>query len=198
MKIYYYGSIKFKYKDVKKNNDYIENNDYTVLTNQKDYNFDYIITRKYNSDYYKGLSNKERFELLIKIIKMLEKFRKYNRFLADLKWGNIGLDENNNPILIDYDNYSIIEIIPENFIMKDGLVIKKKFTFTFTPEYLKDSGNDIKKFDKFSIRGLQNIIEILHAEFKQSTIILPKDKQYKNQSQIKSKSRITFEDLFYY
>ena len=80
IKIYYYGSIKFNFKGVKKDNDDLKNNAYSVSNNKIDYNFDYIITKKYNSNYYEGLSNKEKFNLLIKVVKMLEKFRKHNRF----------------------------------------------------------------------------------------------------------------------
>jgi hypothetical protein len=207
IKVYYYGSINFKYKDVQKNNKDVEDNDYTVLPNQKDYHFDYIITKKYNSDYYKGLSNAEKFNLLIKIVKMLEKFRKYNRILTDLKWTNIALDENNNPILIDYDDKSILEIIPDNFNMRNDLVISSKFPFTFVPNYLKidisrnfSSPIDIKKLDKFSFGGLHNIMQALDFNFTTTSINIPIDKQYKNQPQIKNNTNtnISFADLFIY
>jgi len=211
IKIYYYGSIKFKYNDVQKNNkgiQYNEDNNYNVKPNQTDYNFDYIITKEYNTNYYSGLSNVEKFNLFIKVVKMLEKFRKYNRFLADLKWNNIGLDENNNPILIDYDDKSIIEIIPENFNMKDGLVIRAKFPFTYEPFYLqidKQSRSfttpiDIRRFDKFSVGGLLSIILVLDFNFTTTSINIPIDKQYKNQPQIKNNTNtnISFRDLFVY
>ena len=135
---------------------------------------------------------------------MLEKFRKYNRFLSDLKWNNIGLDENNNPILIDYDSTSIIEIIPENFNMKDGLKIIPKFSFTFHPLYLQIDASrnfspiDIRRFDKFSLGGLFNIIQILNCDFKEKIINIPIDKQYKNQSQINNINNISFQDLIVY
>jgi hypothetical protein len=206
IKIHFYGSINFKYKDVQKNNIDIENNDYTVSSNQKDYSFDYIITKEYNTKYNHGLPNVEKFNLFIKVVKMLEKFRKYNRFLTDLKWINIGLDENNNPILIDYDDKSILEIIPENFYMSNGLVNSSKFPFTFAPNYLQIDRSrnfspiDIKKFDKFSLGGLLDIMRILDFNFKTTSINIPIDKQYKNQPKIKNNTNtnISFADLFIY
>jgi len=209
IKIHYYGSINFKYKDVQKNYkgaEYRENNDYTVSPNQIDYSFDYTITEKYNTDYYSGLSNVEKFNLFIKIVKMLEKFRKYNRFLSDLKWNNIGLDENNNPILIDYDDKTIIEIIPENFNMSNRFVTKERFPFTFAPNYLQiDSSRnfspiDIQKFDKFSLGGLLDIMRTLDFNFKTASINIPIDKQYKNQSQVfdPANTNISFRDISLY
>jgi hypothetical protein len=90
--------------------------------------------------------------------------------------------------------------------MSNGLVIKQRFPFTFAPNYLQiDSSRnfspiDIKKFDKFSYGGLLDIMRTLDFNFKTSSIDIPINKQYKNQSQVfdPANTNISFRDISLY
>ena len=153
IKIYYYGNIKLNNKiyDVK-------------------HPWDYIITKKYNTDY-RLLSNKQKFIYLKNIVKILDEFILKNLYWADLKIANVGWEYNNemNPILIDYDMNTILNVNQKN-----------DTTSTYKPSYKLSVGLEKNNYDKFSIGGLWDIISNLNIKFNKNNYIYNDTKIFPN------------------
>jgi len=68
-------------------------------------NFAYFIVPNYNTDrlLLNNFSSIEKKKSLINTIKMLQLFNNNNKFIDDLKIANISIDNNLEPVLIDYD-----------------------------------------------------------------------------------------------
>jgi hypothetical protein len=109
---------------------------------------------------------------------MLNNLSKNNSFHADYKIGNIGWEDpiQMNVILIDYDIDTIQQLTNTNskIGIKNCLVTSIYFPSTFIPEYIKN-GDRIKsvpleQYIKYSIGGLNQIIQLLNISFTQKTI----------------------------
>ena len=79
--------------------------------------FAYFIVPNYNTDklLLNKLSSIEKKKCLINTIKMLQLFNNKNKFIDDLKIVNISIDNNLEPVLIDYD-INTIQDRPSNII----------------------------------------------------------------------------------
>jgi len=184
LKLYYYGELKI----VDEKFDYLKNDTYKFIPGtQKKYNFDYVITKVYNTPVFDkkynliGLSNIQKFSFLFNNVNMLNNLAKNNSFHADYKIGNVGweFDADMNVILIDYDISTIQKLDKLNHQIKvnNGYVTGIEYPSTYIPEYLK-MGKGIKsipveQYIKYSIGGLNNIIKVLNIEFTDEQIVLP-------------------------
>lgn len=158
--IYNYGNLSFNF-------------------DSKDYKFHYVVTKKYKSwDHINkfDLNNKQKFDFLINIIKMLDYLYKKNYFHADFKIQNISLDENLTPIFIDYDSETLLEATTENTKIKDN---KRDFISTFLPKYYNNINSTIE-FNMYSVGGLYQIISELDIKFSKKNIILPENLIFKD------------------
>jgi len=195
--IYYYGSIKcrsntFEYveneEDSKQDNYVINKDEFT------DYEFDYIITKKYympslNDDYVvDNITNKQKFLFLKNNIKMLQTLQDNNTFHADYKIENVAWENSQtmNVIMVDFDEKTlqVADESNENFIMEDGSLSDKNFYPTYMPKYLlvdseDEDGEPTTNYDfnpdtyiKLSIGGLVNIIDCLDIKFTEKSIKL--------------------------
>ena len=191
IKIYYYGELKvrdneFKYIESKSNPD---NDTYINLIPIKDYNFDYTITKLYNTpaldnrNYVNNLTNLKKLVFLYNNVLMLKKLADNNEFHADYKIANVGWEDDKlvNVILIDYDDETIQEASASNrkfTINSKGIVTNFYFSSTYIPEYLSDGRGGIiakctpTQFDKYSVGGLYMLILHLNIMFKQTTVQL--------------------------
>jgi len=138
IKIYYYGNMK------------LDNKIYDI--NKP---WDYIITKKYNTNY-RVLSNKQKFKYLKNIVKILYIFVLENLYWSDLKIANVGWEYNNemSPIIIDYDTYTILNVNQKIDSMS-----------TYKPSYKLSGDLEKNNYDKFSIGGLWDIISNLDIKF---------------------------------
>ena len=80
--------------------------------------FAYFIVPNYNTDrlLLNNLSSIEKKKSLINTITMLQLFNNKNKFIDDLKIVNISIDNNLEPVLIDYD-YDTIRDIPFQYLI---------------------------------------------------------------------------------
>ena len=190
IKNFYYGEFKIYENEFK----YIMNNRnsdldmYKFLPNMKQYKFDYIITKIYNTptfdNYYHvtDLTNMQKFAYLYNNIVMLDDLAKNNSFHADYKIENIGWEnpEKMNVILIDYDIDTIQSLNSTNkkiVIDKNGNVTSLLFPSTFIPEYIKTNNSILsipyQKYIKYSVGGLNQIIKTLNISFNTQFVKLP-------------------------
>lgn len=190
IKNFYYGEFKIYDNEFKyiTNQDNSELDTYKFLPNMKQYNFDYIITKIYNTptfdNYYRvtGLTNIQKFAFLYNNIVMLDNLAKNNSFHADYKIANIGWEssEKMNVILIDYDIDTIQSIDSTNnkFVVDtDGNVTSLLFPSTFIPEYIKKNKGilsiPIQQYIKYSVGGLDQIIKTLNISYTTQYVELP-------------------------
>jgi hypothetical protein len=183
IKNYYFGELKIK--DNQFNYD-SKKDIYNIIPNTlKNYNFDYVITKVYETPkfdkfgYVTGLTNKQKFKFLYENVLMLYELELNNSFHADYKIANVGYEDSNkmNVIAIDYDIATIQPVTYTNPKMKEnknGIVIGISFPSTYIPEYLKD-GKGIKaihleKYIKYSVGGLYNIFKVLNIQYSFNTI----------------------------
>ena len=190
IKNYYYGEFKIYENEF----EYIVNEHnqdldmYKFLPNMKQYNFDYIITKIYNTptfdNYYNvtGLTNIQKFTFLYNNILMLDNLAKNNSFHADYKIANIGWEnpEKMNVILIDYDIDTIQSIDSTNkkiVVDTNGNVSSLLFPSTFIPEYIKRNNGilsvPIQQYIKYSVGGLDQIIKTLNISYTTQFVKLP-------------------------
>ena len=114
---------------------------------------------------------------------MLNTLSKNNSFHADYKIGNVGWEDplKMNVILIDYDIDTIQQLNNTNskIGIKNGLVTSIYFPSTFIPEYLKNGDNiksvPVEQYIKYSIGGLNQIIQTLNISITQKTIKIPEN-----------------------
>jgi hypothetical protein len=183
IKNYYFGELKIK----DNNFTYDSNKDiFNIIPETlKDYNFDYVITKVYqtplfnNLGYVTELSNQQKFKFLYNNIVMLDELQKNNCFHADYKIGNVGWESSDkmNVILIDYDINTIQNVNESNPKIKindNKIVVNISFPSTYIPEYLKH-GDGIKaiplnQYIKYSIGGLYNIFKVLNVQYNFDTL----------------------------
>jgi hypothetical protein len=109
---------------------------------------------------------------------MLNTLSKNNSFHADYKIGNVGWEDplKMNVILIDYDIDTIQQLNNTNskIGIKNGLVTSIYFPSTFIPGYIKNGNRinavPVEQYIKYSIGGLNQIIQSLNISFTQKTI----------------------------
>jgi hypothetical protein len=205
--IYYFGEIKISSKEFIFIKDLAGNDtDEHIFNNtNKDYKFDYIITRIYNTPKYDvfnnitNMTNPKKFLFLQNNIKMLQKMFLNNEFHSDYKIDNVGWNNNDtmDVIMIDYDGKTIQKANEDNTNIH---TIGNKaddfyFSWTYLPEYLTPnygSPNKIKadytpeQFNMYSVGGLSEIIQYLKIQFKQPEIDLPVELQTNNITKIKN------------
>jgi hypothetical protein len=190
IKIFYYGGLKvtdqkFKYTH---NNQNMNLDNYEFIPNtKKEYNFDHIITKIYkmpvfDKNYYiVNLTNLQKYLFLYNNVVMLNELFKNKSFHADYKIGNVGWDnsKNMNVILIDYDIDTIqhVDKLNTKIIINNGIVTSIRFPSTYIPEFIKN-GNGIKsvpvdQYLKYSIGGLNNVINLLNIHFTKKDVNLP-------------------------
>jgi len=155
--VYNYGILSFKF-------------------NLKQYKYYYVITKKYvDSDNFK-LTNKQKFDFLLNIVKMLDELYEKNYFHGDFKIENISYDENLTPIFIDYDNETLLEANDKNPLIKYNT---RCFVSTYLPEYYKNITTP-EEYNMYSIGGLKQIIEKLNIPFNKESIELPTELIFNN------------------
>jgi len=186
IKIFYYGVLKitdneFKYISNPKNSAL---DTFQILPSIKNYNFDYIITKSYNTPIFDAsynitnLKNVQKYIFLYNNVIMLNTLSKNNSFHADYKIGNVGWEDplKMNVILIDYDIDTIQQLNNTNskIGIKNGLVTSIYFPSTFIPGYIKNGNRinavPVEQYIKYSIGGLNQIIQSLNISFTQKTI----------------------------
>lgn len=126
----------------------------------------YIIVKKYNnSDAIKTLSLKDKVILMNSCLKFIGKLNKFKISYKDLKFNNIGFDEHNNYIVLDYDESTLFE----NSDIENGRFPLLNFTTigsTFPPLYVVHMNADIKSrlrdrntrhYDKIYTLGLADL-----------------------------------------
>lgn len=150
----------------------------------------YMLTKRYNTfdDYntIKTLSKNEKINMIMDILDFCSKLQKQGKFWRDIKVPNIGYDENKKVVLIDYDNYTIIDQNDDEFmnhcISKMNTICLGYASGTYVPKYAfvavegedgkNMSSNDLlrqkmielyknKKLDKLMTVGLVEIIVTL-------------------------------------
>jgi hypothetical protein len=159
----------------------------------------YTITKLYNDfpvinnniTIPKILSNIDKFVFLYNNVVMLNDLSKYNYTHFDYKLSNVGFEiEDNeiNVILIDYDESTLQKInrSNQNFILDDNqnVITIDNTSMTHIPEWLSKPENrnpiifdyrlPIRKFDKFAIGGLYQLMLNLSIQFRVSFILLSK------------------------
>jgi len=161
--IYYYGKISGQARNFNVD-DY--NNTYIEEKGQKNYDFDYYISKKYNVMPYDPTSyeigdfpgtNQNKFKFLMSNLKYLDDLQKNNMFHGDYKLTNVGWDNDYNLIMIDYDE--------ETLGVADDK--DKKFKSSVRPawfRYIRNSGLKLDNtfYIKYSVEGLINVIENLN------------------------------------
>jgi hypothetical protein len=197
--IYYFGELKISDKEFSYLQDEFEKDtdQYIFSDTNKDYMFDYIITRKYNVPLFDALDNitnidnPKKFLFLYNNIVMLHKMFLNREFHADFKIANIGWNNNDlmDVILIDYDGQTIQKAIKDNTnfeIYYADVVQNFYFPYTYIPEYLK--GGEFLKikhtpyelFNMYSVGGLIQVINSLRIKYSIPIIDLPPELQTKN------------------
>jgi hypothetical protein len=211
-RVYNFGELNMTHKKFSfLNNEDGEKTDKYIFSNKdKNYKFDYIITKTYNTPIYDknyniiNITNMQKFLFLYSNISMLNKLYLNQAFHADYKIDNVGWEDNEkmNVIWIDYDDGTIQKARNDNdnFNLITNNVKNYYFTSTYIPEYLKninydegkdfdeDTNNTIKQmplaaYNMYSVGGLANIIYYLEIKFTKNKIILPPNLYFK---QIKS------------
>lgn len=195
--IYYYGEIKYKsntFEYVANEEDSKQDN-YVINKDEfKDYEFDYIITKKYkmpplNDEYVVvDITNQQKFLFLKNNVKMLQKLQDNNTFHADYKIENVAWENSQtmNVIMVDFDEKTlqVADESNENFIMEDGNLTDIHFFPTYMPQYLlidpeEEDEEPTTNYDfspdtyiKLSVGGLINIINCLDIKFTEKSIKL--------------------------
>jgi hypothetical protein len=155
-------------------------------TEMKDYSFDIIITKTYNTVYTdaSNLTNTQKFTFLYNNIIMLKFFEENGYFLGDYKIDNIGFDNEINTILIDYDIDTLQTFSKSNTYLeldKEENVTNVTFTRSYTPKYIKiNKKNHYSKYNKFSVGGLAEIIFNLQIKFTKNPIEIPDKLSFKS------------------
>ena len=166
MEIILHGSIEFKRNNKLKVFDLAKQKNIPI-TNFK---FNYVLTKKYNVYSKKTpsiLKNKQKFDLVINLLELLQKMYEKKEFHADLKIENIGWNDKMEVILIDYDEDTIVAINTGYIYLKSKLdkpfyqIIK---TSIIPPYIINIDQKEIEKYDMYSIMGVSNII--FNLEFK--------------------------------
>lgn len=194
-KRYYYGYCNFNDKNMK----HVSDDNYIPDVRNKNYNFEYFITKKYRpfnwskniTGKYIGfnISNTQKFDLLINIVKLLKTFYDKNIIHTDLKIDNISFDEDLIPICIDYDKETLQEVSLKNskLIINRNILSHFWFATTYFPNYFKQNistfsyKNYIIKpqhylnLKLYSIGGLTEIIRRLEIDFIIDQIDIPID-----------------------
>ena len=194
IKIYYYGTIDINSGQfaLGKETDEKGNiaNYFKIGTNQYNYNFDYIITKKYNPLQLSGypevilntdFTNSRKFEYLYENVVMLEKLQADKMFHSDYKPANIGYDHpNSKPVLIDYDFTTLLLATDPTIYENKGGYINFNFATTpyIEPEYIKNKQVSYitrypDLFIKYSVGGLGKLIQTLQIKFTTGFITLP-------------------------
>jgi hypothetical protein len=175
MKIFYYGDIDinentFTFNDEKRKS-------FTKDITSKDYCFEYYISKLYQTakidtngpyDCISELTNKEKYTLLIKNLIFLNKLQINNMFHSDYKIENIGWENNFDVIMIDYDQYTILEA---------NNSVDLSFPTTFKPKWLRRELLPNKKMReysyliKWSVGGLKDFIYLLDLKFTSQILI---------------------------
>jgi len=92
--IYYYGTLSLP--------------DGTTVIEGND--MKYTIMKKYGDEkVFLGMESDEKYEFFKKVIDIMVTFNKKGYVWRDMKTPNIGIDENNNPMIIDYDEHTVIQ-----------------------------------------------------------------------------------------
>jgi len=195
--VFYFGEMKISDKEFSfLKNERGENTDNYIFSNKdKNYNFDYIITKVYNIPKFDAvyniinISNPKKFLFLYNNIIMLNKMYKNNDFHADYKIANVGWEDNEkmNVILVDYDDGTIQKANGSNSDLSiiNGKVHTVYFSSTYIPEYIRNGDAGIKpiytpeQFKMYSIGGLDEIIRFLNIKFSKKIIDLPINLQTK-------------------
>lgn len=192
MKIYYYGSINFRYHEVQKLDIPLklvrENN-----TNQENYSFDYIITKEYNK-IDSISSNKNKLEFLIKFVDLLLKLYENNYVLSIMNDDAIKVDNNNNPIIANFPKEQII-LIKQNYHNTNFSALLKRpktpfFMSNKTASYTREA------YKMFSIGGLTNIIDKLNIQFQSDIKTLPAKLHIKSKNTIDLNNLINHFNLY--
>ena len=192
IRIFYFGQLKttfskFRYIADKDNSD---NDNYILSKGNKEYVFDYAITKIYNTATFdennivNNLTNYYKFKFLYNNIVFLKKLADNNEFHADYKIANIGWDDVStlNVIMIDYDDETIQKALPTNKKLNDdsrGYITYQTYSSTYIPEYLKDENDNLlpkytaDKFIKYSVGGLYYIMAHLDIKYNQSSVKIP-------------------------
>ena len=192
IKIYYYGELKttfskFKYIEDENDND---NDSYELSRGNKEYVFDYAITKVYNTATFdrnnivNNLSNKDKFTFLYNNVVMLKKLADNNEFHADYKIANVAWDNPKtlNVIMADFDDETIQKALPSNKKLHSdlgGIINQQTYSSTYIPEYLKDADDNLlpkytaDKFIKYSVGGLYMIMLHLDIKYSQLSVKIP-------------------------
>lgn len=119
---------------------------------------EYQIVRKYHDEDYiqRTLSINAKFELFKKLVDALITINDKGYVWRDLKMPNIGMDNNNNPIVLDYDPVTILS--KEDKLLKGSL--DWYATGTYPPYYILYDyvNNKESELDKFAIFGVLDIL----------------------------------------
>jgi hypothetical protein len=182
IKIYLHGIIKF---DKKKGLYWISSNPNEKNMEIFNFDFDYILTKKYNRIQDSKLNNEHKYKLLMNLLLLLQKLVNNNDIHTDLKLDNIGWNDNYDIIFIDYDSNTIMSLnYAEELFLDNDKLFYKKFSSSFRPYYITNlDHNDkltIKKYDKYSIYGLYDCIKNLGIKLKDSTYLMNHDLYSKN------------------
>ena len=188
IKIYFYGKIQTTDNIVLLKPD----NKIEITPKYKTYEYNHIITKKYNTPIFKdeeeedddeyiitNMTNKQKFLFLLNNIQMLSDLQKNNQFHSDYKLSNLGWENNEtmNVILIDYDSKTIQtiskDIISEHTNKHDEFELK--FPVTYSPKYIGTGSKrgwykelyikNFDDFDKYSIGGLIDVIQKLNIKY---------------------------------
>jgi len=192
IKIYFYGLIQ-----TIDNNFILKDETIEKLKDIKSYQFNYIITKTYNTVAYDAfkitnMTNIQKYNFVINNIKLLEHLEKNNEFHTDFKITNVGWDNKDtmDVILIDYDKNTIRQISDDLLIKNKDNESELSFSSSYPPKYIgtgSKPGNykkfyikNISQFNKFSVSGLAQIIDSLELKFTKSLIPIPKSDNYHN------------------
>jgi len=207
-RVYNFGELNMNYKQFSfiNNKDGEKTDKYIFSNKDKNYNFDYIITKTYNTPIYDkdynitNITNMQKFMFLYNNISMLNKMYLNQDFHADYKIDNVGWESNDtmNVIWIDYDDGTVQKAHNDNdnFNLISNKVKNYYFASTYIPEYLKNinydedkefdenTNNSVKQmplsaYNMYSVGGLANIIYYLDIKFTKSKIILPANLYFK-------------------
>jgi hypothetical protein len=174
MEIILHGNIQF----IKNKN--LQVYDYFLQKNIsiKNFNFNYVLTKKYNVYSKKTasiLTNEQKFNLIISLLELLQKMYENKEFHADLKIENIGWNDKMDIILIDYDEDTIVKI-DSGYLFLTSQKDKNFFQIIKTstvPPYIRNlDQKDIPKYDMYSSMGVYNIIGHLQLKFKDNSYLL--------------------------
>jgi hypothetical protein len=168
MKINLHGIIQFrKEENIKANNQ--NNTEKDII---KNFDFYYILTNKYNiitsQEDLKSLSNTQKYDLVMNLLKLLQKMYERNEFHTDLHIRNIGYNDNFEIILIDYDDKTIMSVSDAEMFknLNPEYNFHERLSTSIKPNYIIDI-NDVseyKKYNKYSTIAYRKIIEMLNIK----------------------------------